>query len=138
MPWYLRTATLLGRTILGLYFFLAGIMKIQDPESSIHLMEDHGLPIPGVLLPIAIVVELAGGAALVLGFRARVTAFILAVFTIVASVTLHDFWNVPSSQTAIELQLFYKNMGLLGGLLFVIGMGAGPARVSFGRFDLDD
>ena len=138
MPWYLRLSTLLGRVILGLYFFLAGIMKIQDPDASIRLMEDHGLPFPGVLLPLAIVVELAGGAALVLGFRARVTAFILAAFTLVVSVTLHNFWAVPSAQTAIELQLFYKNIGVLGGLLFVIGMGAGSARVSFGRFDLDD
>ena len=137
MPWYLRFSALLGRVILGLYFFLAGIMKMQDPESSLVLMEDRGIPFANILLIAAMGLELAAGAALVLGFRARLVAFVLIVFTVIVNVTLHAFWSVPSELTALELQLFYKNVGVIGGLLFVLGMGAGPHRVSFGRFDLD-
>lgn len=138
MPFAMRLSAFLGRVILGLYFLLAGIMKLQDPGASLDEMRDHGIWLSQGLLPISIFVELAFGAALILGYRARVAAFVLALYTVLVSLLLHNFWSVSSEDTAMALQLFYKNMGLLGGLLFVVGLGAGPWRISFGHSRYDD
>jgi putative oxidoreductase len=121
-----------GRILLGLYFLLPGISKITGFEGTIQYMEVHGVPAVAALLPITIVLQLGGGAALIAGWQIRATALMLAGMTLVINVFMHDFWNVYEGLSQQhETQNFVKNLAIMAGLL---ALAAGPAS---GRWSLD-
>ncbi len=71
--------------------------------------------------------EVVGGVALAVGFQARLAALALALFTIVITPIFHAFWAVPAGQAMVNQLMFMKNLSVVGGLLFVFALGAGPA-----------
>ena len=113
-----KVIELAGRILLGHIFLLAGINKISGYEGTAGYMEAMG--VPGALLPLVIVLEIAGGLALIVGFKTKWAALALAGFTVLAAVLFHaDF----SDQT--QMILFMKNWAITGGLLMVYVYGAG-------------
>ncbi len=119
---------LAGRTILGLYFVLPGaLLKILDPAGTSEYMAAHGMVMIPLFLGLTIALQLGGGLSLILGYRASLSAFLLAGLTLVISLVMHDFWSVEDAlQRAHETQNFVKNLGIMGGLLAIAGLGAGP------------
>ena len=114
-----------GRFLLGLYFVLPGITKITGYGSTEQYMLQHGLPLTAVLLPLTIILQIGGGAALILGWRTRAMALMLAGMTIVINLFMHDFWNVYEGLSqAHETQNFVKNLAIMTGLL---ALAAGPS-----------
>jgi len=130
MNFVLRLSAVLGRVLLGLYFLLPGIMKLQDLHGTAAEMASHNVPYVNFLLPLAAGIEIAGGLALILGFRVRMASFVLICFTAGVNYFMHDFWSLPSELYALELQLFVKNLAVIAGLLIIFGLGGGPMRVS--------
>jgi len=117
---------LAGRILLGLYFIAPGITKITNYEGMSAYMAQHNVPLIAILLPLTIVIQLGAGAALIVGFKGRLSAFILAGLTLVISIAMHHFWDLEAGvNQAHEMQNFIKNMGIMAGLLFVAGMGTG-------------
>ncbi len=113
-----KVIELAGRILLGHIFLLAGINKISAYEGTAGYMEAMG--VPGILLPLVIVLEIVAGLALIIGFRTRWAAIALAVFTVLAAILFHaDF----SDQT--QMILFMKNWAITGGLLLLYVHGAG-------------
>lgn len=122
----------LGRGLLGLYFLLPGISKIPGFDGTAQYMATHGVPMVTVLLLITIVLQIGGGAALILGWRTRATALMLAAMTLTINVFIHDFWNVYEGlNQAHETQNFVKNLAIMAGLL---ALAAGPQAM---RLSLD-
>ena len=80
--------------------------------------------VPGVLLPLVIALELLGGLVLMLGWHTRITAFLLAGFTLLATLIFHA--NI-GDQT--QYLFFMKNLSITGGLLMVVSHGAGPYSI---------
>ena len=111
-----------GRILLALMFVLAGINKISGYAGMQGYMESMG--VPGALLPLVIALEVLGGLALILGWHTRLTAFLLAGFTIVATLVFHS--NL-GDQT--QILFFMKNLSVAGGLLLVVSHGAGPYSI---------
>jgi putative oxidoreductase len=109
----------LGRVLLALMFVLAGVSKISGYSGMQGFMESMG--VPGALLPLVIAVELLGGLALILGWHSRLAAFLLAGFTILATVIFHADLG---DQT--QYLMFMKNLSVTGGLLMIVSHGAGP------------
>ena len=121
-----RVFMLVGRGLLGLYFVVPGITKITGWSAMSVYMGDHGVPLIPVLLATTIVIQIGGGASLLLGYRAQLMAFLLAGLTLVISLFMHDFWNVEEAvQQGHETQNFIKNMAIMAGLMFVAGQ---PSR----------
>jgi putative oxidoreductase len=121
----LAVLPLVGRILISAIFLLSGISKIAAPAAMIGYITSAGLPLPQAGLAIAIIVEVAGSIALILGFHARWTAAILAIFTIATALAFH---NKLSDQD--QFVHFFKNIAMTGGLLQVVAFGAG-------RFSLD-
>lgn len=84
-----------------------------------------GLPLPAVGAVLALVVEIAGGIALIVGYQTRIAALVLAAFTLVASFFFHAFWAAPADQAFVAQLLFFKNIAVVGGLLVLAANGAG-------------
>ncbi len=120
---------LLGRILIALLFIPAGINKITGFGGTVGYIASKGLPLPQVAAAGTIVVEVAVGLALLVGFKARYAALILAAFTIAASVIFHNFWAVPEAQKMMQQLMFTKNFAIVGGLLFIAAFGAGPLSV---------
>lgn len=117
----------LARVMLALMFIVAGISKFTNLEGTAGYIASGGLPMPMVVAVLTASFELVGGLAIAVGYRARIAALALALFTLMASVLFHNFWAVPAAQHVVQQLMFMKNIAVVGGLLFVFAMGAGPA-----------
>lgn len=120
---------LLGRIFLSAIFIMAGVTKFLDWGGTAASMEAQGLPMVHVLLPIAALVEIAGGLMVLAGCYARLGALLLFLFLIPTTLIFHNFWAYAGDELQNEMQHFMKNLTIMGGLLLVLGLGAGP--VSF-------
>ena len=118
-------SSLAGRILIAPIFLLSGVSKVAAPAMMIGYIQSVGLPVPVLALGIAIAVELLGGVALLLGYRARLVAATLAVFSIVTALTFHN--NLADQMQFLN---FFKNFAMAGGLLQIVAFGAG-------RFSLD-
>ncbi|NHN77793.1 DoxX family protein [Azotobacter chroococcum] len=119
------SASLAGRVLLSAIFVLSGISKVSAPAGMIGYIESVGLPFPTLALAIAILVEVVGGIALILGYRTRLVAAGLALFSVATALAFH---NELADQS--QFIHFFKNIAMAGGLLQVAAFGAG-------RFSLD-
>ena len=127
MEFLRRLLPLAGRILLALIFLGSGFNKITGWSGTAAYMANEGMPLVPLLLAGAIAFELGGGLSLVLGFKTRIGALLLVVFLIPTTVIFHDFWTVEDPiQHEVQMIGFMKNLSIMGGLLFVMGMGPGP------------
>jgi putative oxidoreductase len=125
--------SLAGRLLLAAVFLPAGLGKIAGFAGTVGYIASVGLPLASVGAVLAILVEVLGSLALIAGFGTRVAALVLAVFTLVASIFFHNFWSVPADQAFMQQLLFFKNVGVIGGLLILAASGAGAWSVDARR-----
>ena len=119
----------IGRVLLAAIFILAGLSKFGSLDGTTGYIASQGLPVPGVLAFAAALVEVVGGVLLAIGYQTRLAALVLAAFTLVATVIFHAFWAAPADQAMVQQLMFMKNLAIVGGLLFVLSLGAGPLSV---------
>ena len=117
--------SLVGRLLLALLFLPAGFGKLTGFAGTVGYIASVGLPLPQVGAVLAIVVEILGGIALIIGFQTRLAALALAAFTLVATVIFHAYWAVPAEQQFVQQLMFFKNIAVVGGLLTLAAWGAG-------------
>lgn len=117
-----KVTNLVARILLSHIFILAGINKISGYAGTQGYMESVG--VPGMLLPLVIVLEIAGGVALLVGWQARIAAYALAGFTAVAAIIFHS--NLADQ---VQMILFMKNWAIVGGLLLLAVHGAGALSI---------
>ena len=113
-----NTLITVGRMLLGLYFLLPGISKIPTYAGTTEYMLLHNIPLASILLPITIVLQIGLGVMLIIGYRIKESALILAALTIFINIGMHDFWNeYPNTDAVHETQNFVKNLAIFAGLL---------------------
>jgi len=121
-----NSALLAGRFLMGIYFIMPGLLKIVDFEGTSSYMASHGVPFVPVMLVITIFLQLSLGLFMIIGFKTKMTAFLLAGMVLVISIFMHNFWSMPDGiSRAHETQNFFKNMGIMAGLLMVSALGGG-------------
>lgn len=124
---------LVGRILLALLFIPAGVGKLTGFAGTVAYTASAGVPLPQVAVVLALLVEIVGGLALLLGWQTRWAALALALFTLVASFFFHKFWALPVEQAGMQQLLFYKNVAVAGGLLAFAAFGAGGLSVDARR-----
>ena len=112
-------ALLLGRLLLASLFILEGWGKMKGYAGAQGFMEKFG--VPGMLLPLVILAEFAGGLCIALGWQARWAALALAGFSISAALVFHNNFGVRN-----EVLHFEKDLAIAGGLLVLFAFGPGP------------
>ena len=120
---------LLGRILLALIFLLSGIGKIGGFAGTAGYMASKGLPMVEVLLAITIVIEIGAALMLILGWKAKLGAAALFLWMIPVTILFHNFWAMPADQQMIQQIMFMKNLGLMGGMLYIMAFGSGPLSV---------
>ena len=112
------SAELVGRILLASLFLLSGVSKLGAYGATAAYMSSAG--VPGALLPAVIAVELLGSLAVIVGWKTRVAAALLAGFSLLAAFLFHN-----NFADQIQMIMFLKNVAIAGGFLLLVANGAG-------------
>ena len=111
---------LIGKIILGLYFFVFGFGKVftyQDIESLMLLKE---VPLVVLTLPLTIAIQTIFGLLIIFGKYLRLSGLVLFILTLLINYYIHNFWDLAGDPSqAHEMQNFIKNTAIAGGLLIL-------------------
>jgi putative oxidoreductase len=118
----------LARPMLAAIFISGGFDALRNPEPKVPAAEDVARPIaaklpylpqdPEQLVKINGAVQLGAGTLLALGRLPRVSSLLLAASIIPTTVAGHRFWEEDEPSAAAQQRIhFFKNIGLLGGLM---------------------
>ncbi len=111
-----------GRVLLASLFVVSGVGKIGAYAATAGYMNAVG--VPAALLPLVIATEVLGGLAIIAGWQTRVTALLLAGFTLLSALLFHN-----NFADQIQTVMFLKNVSITGGFLLLAANGAGPLSV---------
>ena len=111
---------LVGRVILGLYFFVFGFGKIFTYEDIQALMVLKEVPLVAITLPMTITIQTVFGLLIIFGKHLRLSGLMLFILTILINYYIHNFWDMAGDPSqAHEMQNFIKNTAIAGGLLIL-------------------
>ena len=114
----------IGRIFLSALFLFNGIAKIFYYEGTIEYMENFG--VPGLLVYPAIIIEILFPILLIIGYKTRFSAIVLASFTILLAVIFHtDFSN------QMQLTAFLKNFAIAGAFLIIFVYGPNKCSIDY-------
>ena len=112
----------LGRVLLSTLFLVEGIGKISIQEDVIMYMEDYG--VPEILFLPALVVEILFPLLLILGYKTKWVASIMALFTFTVALIFHTDFS-----EGMQLVFFLKDIAIAGGFMIIVAYG--PGKISF-------
>jgi putative oxidoreductase len=114
----------LGRLLMSSLFIWDGILQLRNPSGTAQYFASVHVPLPDVAIWISMPIHLLGGLALLVGFRTRWAAALLALVCVGTAFGVH----LPIGDQANMIN-FYKNLVMTGGFLYVIAYGAGSISV---------
>ena len=114
----------LARLLMCSLFIWDGVLQLRDPAATAQYFASLGVPVPNVAIWVSIAIHLLGGLAILVGFKARWAAAVLALFCLGTAFGVH----LPAGDTG-NMVNFYKNLVMTGGFLYVISFG--PGGISF-------
>ena len=114
-----------GRILLSALFLIEGISKISMQEDVVMYMEDYG--VPGILFIPAIVLEILFPIILIVGYRTRWAASIMALFTFAVAIIFHSDFNEE-----MQLIMFLKDIAIAGGFMIIVAYG--PGKISLDHY----
>ena len=114
-----------GRFLFALIFLMAGVNNFN--KQSIGYAASQGVPMASILVPLSGALAIVGGLSILLGYRAKLGAWLIGLFLIPVTLMMHKFWTVTDPAMAqIQMIMFMKNVSMLGGALLISQFGAGP------------
>jgi putative oxidoreductase len=111
---------LVGAILISSLFLMSGLGKIAAPTQTIGYIASTGLPFAPLGFALAVLIEIGGGLALIVGYRARPAAAVLALFSLAAALAFHN--NLADQNQFVH---FLKNVAIAGGLLQIVVYGRG-------------
>jgi putative oxidoreductase len=119
-----------GRCAFVWFYLTAAMGILTDWHHVAEAMGAKHVPVPPLILLVALLLIFMGCISLLFGYHTRHGAVMLFALTIVATVTMHDFWHyTDAALRAAEMEIFARDIAICGGLLMMIGMGPGPFAV---------
>ena|SRR5205814_868270 len=119
---------LLGRILYSL-IFLESILS-NFSASSIGKAADKGVPMANILVPAAGIVAFVGGLSIVLGYKAKLGAWLIILFLVPVTLMMHNFWTITDPvMRRTQRVMFMKNLSMVGAALMIAYFGAGPLSI---------
>ena len=121
----------LGRFLFAFIFLMSGFTHFSG--QTIGFAASQGVPLASVLVPLSGVIAFAGGLSILLGYRAKLGAWLIVIF-LIGVTPMHKFWGIsdPMMQQ-MQMVMFMKNLTMLGGALLISQFGSGPASLDARR-----
>ena len=115
----------LGRVFFAAIFVLSGPGHFSN--HTIGYGASQGVPLASIAVPFSGLIAMAGGLSVLLGYRAKLGAWLIVVFLVPVTLMMHNFWAVHDPVMAqMQMVMFMKNISILGGALLISQFGAGP------------
>jgi putative oxidoreductase len=116
---------LLGRFLFVLIFVMAG--PRQFLSQTVAYAASQGVPLASIAVPLSGAIALIGGLSILLGYRAKLGAWLIVLFLVGVTPMIHKFWVVTDPMMyQMQFIMFMKNASMLGGALLVSQFGSGP------------
>ena len=110
-----------GRVLLSALFLIEGLGKISMQEDVVMYMEDYG--VPGMLFMPAIILEILFPLFLIVGYRTKWAASIMALFTFTVAIIFHTDFS-----EGVQMIFFLKDIAIAGGFMIIVAYG--PSKIS--------
>jgi putative oxidoreductase len=117
-----KVSELAGRILLAAVFLISGLGKIGSYAATAGYMSSAG--VPSALLPFVIATEVVGAISIMVGWKTRIAALLLAGFTLLTAFIFHN-----NFADQIQTIMFLENVSIAGGLLLLVANGAGPLSI---------
>jgi len=121
----MHVVELIGRILLSALFLIEGIGKISMQEDVMMYMENYG--IPGILFIPAVILEILFPLLLIVGYKTKLAAFVMALFTFTVAIIFHTDFS-----KGMEMVFFLKDLAIAGGFLMIFVYGAN--KISLDHF----
>ena len=115
----------LGRVLLSTLFLVEGIGKISIQEDVMMYMEDYG--VPEILFFPAIILEILFPLLLIVGYKTKWAALIMALFTFTVAIIFHTDFS-----EGMQLVFFLKDIAIAGGFMIIVAYG--PGKISLDHY----
>ena len=124
----MKYVPLIGRILFSLSFLMAGFFHFS--AGSIGYATAAGVPMASILVPFSGVLAFIGGLSVVLGYKAKLGAWLLIIFLIPVNIMMHNFWAVTDPMARqMSMTFFIKDLAMTGCALLITYFGAGPVRI---------
>jgi len=124
----MKYLVLLGRILFSLIFLTAAIGHFS--AGSIGYASSQGVPLASFAVPLSGVIALVGALSIILGFKAKIGAWLIIIFLVPVTLFMHRFWTVEDPMAhQMQMVMFMKNLSIIGGALFLAYFGAGPVSL---------
>ena len=115
----------LGRVLLSTLFLVEGLKKISMQEDVIMYMEDYG--VPEILFVPATVLEILFPLLLIVGYKTKWSASIMALFTFTVAIIFHTDFS-----EGMQMIFFLKDLAIAGGFMIIVAYG--PSKISLDHY----
>ena len=122
-------ALLVGRILVASLFLVAGIRHYMFYAGTVGYFTKLGFPAPEAMVWLSIIIHIAGGILLIVGWKTQWASWLLVALVVIATAMAHRFWQFDPTQYGNQLNHFLKNLAIIGGLLYVASFGAGAMSV---------
>jgi len=122
-------ALLVARIAMSALFIPGGLRKLMDLAAFTASLHKQGVPLADVLAPVGACVEFFGGIAVLVGFQLRIATLLMLLFTVIATLIAHRFWEFEGPARQMQQTQFFKNLAIVGGFFALWAAGAGRYAV---------
>ena len=124
--------TLVGRIAFSLIFLMTPMGHFSS--AYIGYAAQSGVPMPGLLVPLSGVIAFVGALCIILGYRAKLGAWLIVLFLVPVTLMMHKFWGITDPMMrGMQMAMFMKNVSILGGALMIAHFGSGPMSLDTRR-----
>ncbi len=123
----MQIIVLLGRILYSFLFIASGFAHFQNRKMMAGYAQSKGVPAAELMVLASGLAELVGGVLVLLGYQARIGAWLIVLFLAPVTFAMHAFWTVSDPMQKVHERVnFFKNLSLLGAALLIAYFGSGP------------
>ncbi len=124
----MKFLVLIGRVFYSAIFIGSGFEHFS--ASTLHYAQIHNVPNAEILVPFSGALAILGGLSILLGYKARIGAWLIIIFLIPVTLMMHNFWAINETGPRLMQQtMFMKNLSMLGAAFLIAYWGAGPCSL---------
>jgi putative oxidoreductase len=121
----MKYTVLLGRILFSLIFLMAIMGHFKS--GTIQYAASVGVPMASFLVPFSGIIAGLGAISIILGYKAKMGAWLIILFLLPVTFMMHNFWTITDPMMMqMQMSVFFKNISMLGGALIISYFGAGP------------
>jgi len=128
----MKYLVLLGRFFYAFIFLLA--LPDHFHAKTVAYAAAAGVPLASIAVPLSGIIAFLGGLSILLGYRAKLGAWLISIFLVPVTLMMHKFWGLSDPHMAMMQQInFLKNTSLLGAAFLIAYFGSGPLSLDARR-----